>query len=153
MIKKLLSSQLRINMLSGVVATVVNVVVLAIAYPVYLHFLGYEKYGVWLVLAVVLTFAQLGDLGISSAVIKLVAEGWRKRRYISVFRNKMTDAMQEASETQCWLEFACACRYITDDVFQNLDAEYEGIIGMLSSMEMKSEKFCYVEREGGKGRR
>ncbi len=89
----------------------------------------------------------------SRSVCSNIAEGWRKRRYISVFRNKMTDAMQEASETQCWLEFACACRYITDDVFQYLDTEYEGIIGMLSSMEMKSEKFCYVEREGGKGRR
>ncbi len=74
MLKRVLSSQLRINMVSGVVATVVNVVVLAIAYPVYLHFLGYETYGVWLILATVLTFAQLGNLGISSAVIKLVAE-------------------------------------------------------------------------------
>ena len=89
----------------------------------------------------------------SRSVCSNIAEGWRKRRYISVFRNKMTDAMQEASETQCWLEFACACRYITDDVFQNLDAEYEGIIGMLSSMEMKSEKFCYVERGNAKGRK
>lgn len=74
MIRKLFSSQLRINMVSGVVTTVVNVVVLAIAYPVYLHFLGYETYGVWLILATVLTFAQLGNLGISSAVMKLVAE-------------------------------------------------------------------------------
>ena len=63
MIRKLFSSQLRINMVSGVVTTVVNIVVLAIAYPVYLHFLGYEKYGVWLVLATILKFAQLGDLG------------------------------------------------------------------------------------------
>ncbi|MBL7189577.1 MAG: four helix bundle protein, partial [Phycisphaerae bacterium] len=70
---------------------------------------------------------------------------------VSVFRNKLTDAMQEASETQCWLEFACACRYISDDVFQNLDAEYESIIGMLSSMEMKSEKFCYTESGKAKG--
>jgi len=74
MIRRLFSSQLRINMVSGVVATVVNVVVLAIAYPVYLHFLGYETYGVWLILATVLTFAQLGNLGISSAIMKLVAE-------------------------------------------------------------------------------
>jgi len=88
----------------------------------------------------------------SRAVCTNIAEGWRKRRYISVFRNKMTDAMQEASETQCWLEFALACRYIADDVFRRMDAEYEGIIGMLSSMEMKSDKFCYVERERTKGR-
>lgn len=74
MIRRLFSSQLRINMVSGVVATVVNVVVLAIAYPVYLYFLGYETYGVWLILATVLTFAQMGNLGISSAVMKLVAE-------------------------------------------------------------------------------
>ena len=74
MIKRLFSSQLRINMFSGVAVTVVNTGVLAIAYPIYLHFLGYEKYGVWLVLATVLSFAQLGDLGISQAIMKLVAE-------------------------------------------------------------------------------
>lgn len=75
MIKNLFSSQLRINMVSGVAATVVNVVVFAIAYPVYLHFLGYEKYGVWLVLATVLSFLQMGgNLGIEPAVTKLVAE-------------------------------------------------------------------------------
>ena len=79
MIKKLFSSQLRINMVSGVVTTVVNVVVLAIAYPVYLHFLGYETYGMWLILAAVLTLAQLGNLGISSAVMKLVAEEYGRR--------------------------------------------------------------------------
>ncbi len=74
MIRKLFSSQLRINMVSGVATTVVNVIVLAIGFPIYLHFLGYEKYGVWLVLATVLSFAQLGNLGIGRAIMKLVAE-------------------------------------------------------------------------------
>jgi O-antigen/teichoic acid export membrane protein len=74
MIKKALSSQLRINMVSGVATTVLNTAVLVVAYPIYLHFLGYEKYGVWLVLATVLTFTQLGDLGLGQAVMKLVAE-------------------------------------------------------------------------------
>jgi len=74
MIKKLFRSQLRINMASGVAATIINIAVLAVGYPIYLHFLGYEKYGVWLVLATVLSFAQLGDLGIRQAVMKLVAE-------------------------------------------------------------------------------
>ncbi len=54
----------------------INTAVLAIGYSVYLHFLGYEKYGLWLVLSVVLTFAQLGNLGIGPAVIKLVAEDY-----------------------------------------------------------------------------
>ncbi len=48
--------------------------VVLISYPLYLHYLGYEKYGLWLVLATVLGFAQLGNLGINQAVMKLVAE-------------------------------------------------------------------------------
>ncbi len=74
MIKKLFRSQLRINMASGVVVTVINAVAMMVAFPIYLHFLGYERYGVWLVLATVLSFAQLGNLGIGQAVMKLVAE-------------------------------------------------------------------------------
>jgi len=61
-------------MLSGSASTIVNIAVTAVSYPLYLHFLGYEKYGVWLVLTTVLTFASLGNLGIGSAVMKLVAE-------------------------------------------------------------------------------
>ena len=74
MIKKTFASQLRINMASGVVITIITFAVTAISYPIYLHFLGYEKYGVWLVLSTVLTFAQLGNLGINSAITKIVAE-------------------------------------------------------------------------------
>ena len=61
-------------MASGVVVTVINAVAMMVAFPIYLHFLGYERYGVWLVLATVLSFAQLGNLGIGQAVMKLVAE-------------------------------------------------------------------------------
>ncbi len=51
-----------------------STVVIGIAYPVYLHFLGYEQYGLWLVLSTILVMAQLGNLGISPALLKLVAE-------------------------------------------------------------------------------
>ena len=74
MLKKLFSSQLRINMASGAITTVINSVTLVVAFPIYLHFLGYDRYGLWLVLTTVLSFAQLGNLGISKAVMKLVAE-------------------------------------------------------------------------------
>ena len=79
----------------------------------------------------------------SRSVCANLAEGWRKRRYLAVFKNKITDSMQEASETQCWLEFCLACRYIKQDVFDKLDNEYEQLIAMLNSMEMNAEKFCY----------
>jgi len=74
MIKRLFSSQLRVNMVSGVAVTIFNSVILAVMYPLYLHYLGYEQYGIWLVLSTVVSFAQLGNLGINQAIMKLVAE-------------------------------------------------------------------------------
>jgi four helix bundle protein len=79
----------------------------------------------------------------SRSVCSHLSEAWRKRRYIAVFKNKVTDSMQEASETQCWLEFSLACEYIEPATFENLDGEYEEIIAMLNSMENKAEKFCF----------
>ena len=79
----------------------------------------------------------------SRSVCSNLAEAWRKRRYIAVFKNKITDSMQEASETQCWLEFSLACNYIDQDIFNTLDDEYEQIIAMLNSMEKNAEKFCF----------
>jgi O-antigen/teichoic acid export membrane protein len=72
--KKIFQSQLRINMVSGTLLTAVNAASIVIAYPIYLHFLGYEGYGVWIVLSTVLSFAQLGNIGIDQAVMKLVAK-------------------------------------------------------------------------------
>jgi len=79
----------------------------------------------------------------SRSVCANTSEAWRKRRYIAVFKNKITDSMQEASETQCWLEFSLACKYIEKDVFDSLDDEYEQIIAMLNSMERNAKKFCF----------
>ena len=79
----------------------------------------------------------------SRSVCSNLAEGWRKRKYEAVFRNKLTDAMQEASETQSWLEFCLACNYINELLFKEIDAEYEEIFLMLNSMEKNAEKFCF----------
>lgn len=79
----------------------------------------------------------------SRSVCTNLSEAWRKRKYSRVFENKLTDAMQEASETQAWLEFSLPCGYMGKDVFVRLDKEYEGIIGMLTNMDHKSDKFCY----------
>ena len=79
----------------------------------------------------------------SRSVCSNLAEGWRKRRYIAVFKNKITDSMMEASETQCWLEFCFACRYVDEKLFSELDNEYEQIIAMLNSMEKQAKKFCF----------
>ena len=79
----------------------------------------------------------------SRSVCSNLAEAWRKRRYSAVFINKLTDAQQEASETQTWLDFCIACEYINQQTFERLDQEYEKILGMLNSMEIKADKFCF----------
>lgn len=79
----------------------------------------------------------------SRSVCANIAEGWRKRKYKAVFVNKLTDSMQEASETQTWLEFSLACNYIKSNTFERLDSEYEIIIKMLNSMEINADKFCF----------
>ena len=79
----------------------------------------------------------------SRSVCSSLAESWWKRKYKAVFVNKLTDAMQETSESQSWLEFALVCKYINNVIFIELDNEYEKIIAMLNSMEMNSDKFCF----------
>jgi four helix bundle protein len=80
----------------------------------------------------------------SRSVCTSLAEGWRKRRYKAVFINKLSDAAQEAAETQTWLEFALACRYIDKGIFKKLDDRYEHAFAMLFTMERKADSFCNV---------
>ena len=51
--------------------------------------------------------------------------------------------MQEASETQTWLEFSIACNYVDKQTFEKLHDEYEQILGKLNAMDIKAETFCF----------
>ena len=78
----------------------------------------------------------------SRSICANLAEGWRKRRYKAVFVNKITDSSQEAAETQTWLEFALACKYIDKKAFDKFHEKYEHIFAMLITMERKADTFC-----------
>ncbi|MBA4417796.1 MAG: four helix bundle protein [Syntrophus sp. (in: bacteria)] len=71
-----------------------------------------------------------------------LAEGWRKRRYVAVFTNKLFDAAQEAAQTQIWLKFAERRGYLSADVRNELNERYKHIFAMLNTMEGKAEMFC-----------
>lgn len=60
----------------------------------------------------------------------------------AVFINKLSDASQEAAETQTWLEFALRCDYIDIDSFNNLNERYEYIFAMFVNIERKVDSFC-----------
>ena len=80
----LYSSQLRRNTLAGAASAVAGALIGVISYPVYLHFLGYEQYGLWLAVAIVLSFTQFGNLGLAPAVAKTVAEDLARRDFASI---------------------------------------------------------------------
>ena len=77
----------------------------------------------------------------SRSVAVNISEAWGKRKYPKSFVAKLTDSDGEARETQSWLEFALACNYISNDEFEELNAEYHHILGMLVNMSNNSEKW------------
>ena len=62
-----------------------------------------------------------------------------------MFINKLSDAAQEAAETQTWLNFALACKYIDEKTFKKLDDKFEHIFAMLFTMQQKADSFCKVQ--------
>ena len=74
LLARLRSSQFNRNMGAGSAMAVITTGLSFISYPVYLHYLGYHRYGLWLLLSVIISIAQLGHLGIPGALMTLVAE-------------------------------------------------------------------------------
>ena len=70
-IRILSASRIRRNLLTGMLAAGGNTILTLASYPLLLRYLGFELYGVWLVLTTVLTLVQLGQFGIPQAVAKL----------------------------------------------------------------------------------
>lgn len=78
----------------------------------------------------------------SRSVTANISEAWGKRKYEKSFIAKLTDSEGEARETQTWLQFAFACKYINEEQYDHLHKEYNQIIGMLVNMMSQSEKWC-----------
>lgn len=78
----------------------------------------------------------------SRSVSANISEAWGKRKYEKSFTAKLTDSEGEARETQTWLQFSLACEYITEEQFNNLNNQYNQVIGMLVIMMNQSEKWC-----------
>lgn len=77
----------------------------------------------------------------SRSVSANIAEAWGKRRYPKSFILKLTDAEGEARETQCWLEFALQCNYISEEHHGALNSKYNEIIAMMIHMINHSDQW------------
>jgi four helix bundle protein len=54
----------------------------------------------------------------SRSVCTNFAEAYRRRRYPNYFLSKLSDSDTENAETGVWLDFALACKYITESEIQ-----------------------------------
>lgn len=82
----------------------------------------------------------------SRSITAQIAEGYRKRRYPLSFIAKMVDADGENAETQCWLDHAVACEYLTESDIKPLVALSEEIGKLLADMIEHPSKYGAVER-------
>ena len=79
----------------------------------------------------------------SRSVCTNISEAFRKRRYPKAFVSKLNDAEGEAAETQVWLDFSLECKYMKEDVHNELYQTYEHIIGKIISMSTHPEKWAF----------
>src|SRR5512134_118575 len=67
----------------------------------------------------------------SRSVCTNISEGWRRRRYVAAFVNKLNEAEAEAAETQTWCAFAVECGYWEAEIGKELQGTYDKIVGKL----------------------
>lgn len=77
----------------------------------------------------------------SRSVCANIAEAWRKCRDPKAFVSKLSDAEGEAAETQVWLEIVWMNGYLPKLEFEERDAMFEGILGMLVTMAANPSKW------------
>ena len=77
----------------------------------------------------------------SRSVCSNIGEAWRKRRYKAAFIAKLSDAESEACETQVWIEFAKRYKYLEDQICDEMDKEYDQIIGQIVRMINEADKW------------
>ena len=81
----------------------------------------------------------------SRSVYSSIAEAYRKRMYEAHFVSKSTDADMENSETSAWIDTAFACKYINEEIKNDLTKKVEEIGRMLNHMIENPEKYLRSE--------
>jgi len=78
----------------------------------------------------------------SRAVGAMIAEAWARRKYPTVFVNKLDEALGEANETQAWLDHALGCEYIDAKLHTELDDAWQHVGAMLHKIIQQADTFC-----------
>ncbi len=77
----------------------------------------------------------------SRSVSANISEAYRKRQYPNAFAAKLSDSDAECAETQTWLDFSRDCGYISAEICERLNKDYEEVGRMIGGMISNPEKF------------
>jgi four helix bundle protein len=77
----------------------------------------------------------------SRSVCANIGEAYRKRRYPAHFISKLTDSDAENSETQVWIDFAFACKYIDENTSISFIQRSEEVGRLINHMIANPEKY------------
>ena len=81
----------------------------------------------------------------SRSVCANIGEGYRKRRYVAHFVAKTTDSDMENTETQVWLDFSLACKYITEGMYNDKISKSEEVGRLLQDIIKNPGKYGSVQ--------
>lgn len=77
----------------------------------------------------------------SRSVCANLSESYRKKQYPAHFVSKVSDADMENTETQTWLEFSLACKYMSRNTYEGLIEKSEETGRLLNHMLNNPEKY------------
>jgi four helix bundle protein len=77
----------------------------------------------------------------SRSVCANLAEAYRKKRYRAHFISKITDSGSESSEASVWFDFSMACKYISQQKYDELIKRNEAIGKLLNHMINNHDKY------------
>ena len=77
----------------------------------------------------------------SRSVCTNIVEAYKRRRYKDYFISKLNDSETENAETQIWLDFALACKYLSTQKYQELTARNDAVGKLIWYMINNPEKF------------
>ena len=77
----------------------------------------------------------------SRSVCTNFVEAYKRRRYRNHFISKLNDSETENAETQVWLEFSLACKYISSEKYQDLTSKNDEVAKLILYMINNPDKF------------
>ena len=77
----------------------------------------------------------------SRSVCANIVEAYKRRRYKDYYISKLNDSEAENAETQVWLDFALACIYFKNEIYEELKSENDEVAKLVFYMINNPDKF------------